>query len=225
MQSESPEFIEKFQKTFASNIDDIDKKLGIHKSKIPSIKIVGKDCPRQQIWRNKLYPNYKGTRKNNTGVGNFFKMVYENDLFQKAGVQKIVSYHQLEADDCIAITAKHIYDKYPEANIWIITSDMDYLQLAQQRVQIIDLKGKSLIQKMNFDCSKKELLYKIILGDKSDNISSVFPKCGKITAKKLCNDIELFETKLETDEEYLKKYKFNKMLIDSLFICLKIILI
>ena len=53
--SESPEFIEKYQKTFASNISDMEKKLGIHKATTPAIKIVGQDCPRQQIWRNKLY--------------------------------------------------------------------------------------------------------------------------------------------------------------------------
>jgi len=219
LQSESTEFIEKFQKTFASNIDDIDKKLGIHKSKIPSIKIVGKDCPRQQIWRNKLYPNYKETRKNNTGVGNFFKMVYENDLFQKAGVQKIVSYHQLEADDCIAITAKHIYEKYPEANIWIITSDMDYLQLACDRIRIFNLKYKELIEskKANGD-SKMDLFCKIVAGDKSDNIPAVFNNCGIKTAIKYYNSPELFNEKLHSDPDAQQRYDRNQKIIDFNFI-------
>ena len=217
--SESPEFIEKFQKTFASNIADIEKKLGIHKATTPAIKIVGKDCPRQQIWRNKLYSDYKGTRKNDTGVGKFFQMIYENNLFQEAGVQKVISYNTLEADDCIAITAKHIYDNYPEANIWIISSDMDYMQLACDRIRIFNLKYKELIEsKKCLGDAKMDLFCKIVAGDKSDNIPAVFNKCGIKTAMKYYNSPELFKEKLKSDPDAQQKYERNQQIIDFNYI-------
>lgn len=222
--SESSEFIEKFLKTFNSSIAEIDKKLGIHKCKIPSIKIVGKDCPRQQIWRNEIYSDYKGTRKNESNVGNFFKMVYENKLFQEAGVKKILSYNYLEADDCIAITAKHIYEKYPDANIWIITSDMDYLQLACDRIRIFNLKFKELIEsKKSHGDAKMDLFCKIVAGDKSDNIPAVFNKCGPKTAMKYYNSPELFEEKLKSDPDAQQKYERNRKIVDFNYIPVELI--
>ena len=53
---ENDKFIEKFRKTFVSNLRDMPKRLGI--SIDPTI-IVGRDCKRENIWRNKLFPNYK----------------------------------------------------------------------------------------------------------------------------------------------------------------------
>ena len=45
---------------------------------------------------------------------------------------------ELEADDCLAILTKNILQKYPLANITIITSDIDYLQLAKPNVNLYD---------------------------------------------------------------------------------------
>lgn len=218
----NPEFVEKFCSIFVKKLREIPKLVGLHKDKTAEIQFyIGKDCPQSTIWRKELYPEYKGNRPNynesDNKPGEFFKLAYNepHQLF-KTGLPdaKIIYHDQLEADDCIALYMKEIIETCPYDEIIIITSDMDYLQLAQQRVQIIDLKGKSLVQKMNFDCSKKELLYKIILGDKSDNIPSVFPKCGKITAKKFCENIELFQSKLAEKNQYAENYKFNKQLID-----------
>jgi len=61
---------------------------------------------------------------------------------------------------------------------------------------------------------KQDLFIKIVTGDKSDNISGVFPKCGKKTAIKYWNDRELFEKKLNSNEDYIKKYENNKKIID-----------
>ena len=217
--SNNPIFIEKFKKIFNSTILEIDKKLGIHKNKFPSIKLVGRDCPREQIWRNKIFSDYKKTRKNDNNVGKLFNMVYDNNLFNKAGVQKVLNYNNLEADDCIAITAKHIYDKYPDANIWIIANDMDYLQLACNRIRIFNLKYKELIENKKFYVdSNMELFCKIVAGDKSDNIPPIFDKCGIKTALKYYNSPELFEKKLSSDPDANEKYQRNKTIIDFNYI-------
>jgi 5'-3' exonuclease len=53
-----------------------------------------------------------------------------------------------------------------------------------------------------------------VTGDPSDNISSVFPKCGPKTALKYYENRELFQTKLKSSEEFKKKYELNSTLID-----------
>lgn len=219
------EFTNKFKTTFIDKLREIPKKLRIpENSKIQYY--IGKDCTKSTIWRKKLYPGYKNNRKDysnkDTSPNNpceFFNIVYnetvENNLFQQAlpGVV-ILEYPELEADDCIALYSRDILETKPYDEVIIITSDFDYLQLIQQRLNIYDLKYKLLNDKKTFECSKQELLYKIILGDKSDYIPSVFPKCGKKTALKYCMDVVLFEKKILQDLKYLEQYKLNKKLID-----------
>tara|TARA_B110000114_G_scaffold183792_3_gene225910 strand:+ start:7576 stop:7800 length:225 start_codon:yes stop_codon:yes gene_type:complete len=62
----------------------------------------------------------------------------------------------LEADDCLAIASQHICSKYPEAKIWIITSDMDYLQLASEQVTLVDLEFKNLRESKKLIQRRKE---------------------------------------------------------------------
>jgi 5'-3' exonuclease len=215
---QNEKFVEKFAKTFVENVEKIPKNLKIDKSINPII-IVGKDCKRENIWRNTIFPNYKGTRANGPEDGfmggPFFKMIYEDELFIKGGAKTILKHPQLEADDCIAITTKHLLETYPTCNIYIITSDKDYLQLAEERVQLYNMAFKKLTeQKSSSGNALCDLFCKIVSGDPSDNIPSVFPKCGPKTALKYFNDRDLFEKKLNESEEYQKQYELNRTIID-----------
>jgi len=219
---QNPTFVEKFKKTFMDTITKIPKSLSIDKS-IQPIIIVAKDCKRECIWRNELFSKYKANRTKGAEDGfmggPFFKMVYEENLFCKAGAKTILKHPHLEADDCIAIHVKEMLKKYPLCNIYIITSDKDYLQLAEERVQIYNLAFKKITEQKG--CSKDptcDLFCKIVSGDKSDNIPSVFPKCGPKTALKYFNNKELFEKKLVESENYQKQYEINKKIIDFNFI-------
>ena len=208
---DSPVFVEKFRKTFISKIQDIPKQL-----KIPdAIVLVGKDCPRQEIWRNKYYKEYKANREYDDSFmgGPFFAMAYDS-LFKEAGVSAILEHDELEADDCIAMTAKHITNLYEEAHVWIIGNDHDYLQLLGDRIHLYDLKFNNLAQNKNCTgCPQKDLFCKIVMGDKSDNIPAIFPKCGKKTAIKCYEDPEFFQSKMES-EEVREAYELNKKIID-----------
>lgn len=51
-------------------------------------------------------------------------------------------------------------------------------------------------------------------GDISDNISSVFPKCGPKTALKYYENRELFKKKLSESDVFQKQYELNKKIID-----------
>ena len=209
-------FVDKFIKTFIEHVEEIPKKLGLHKDEFKPILIVGKDCKRENIWRNKLLPQYKGTRdKDNSFMGGpFFKMVYEDKLFIKGGVKAILKHPQLEADDCIAISVKYILNNYQDARIFIITSDKDYLQLAKPNVQIFSLAYKKLTdQKSSTGNPECDLFCKIVMGDISDNIKSVLKKCGPKTALKCYENRDYFEEKIKAENAY-ELYKLNETLVD-----------
>jgi 5'-3' exonuclease len=216
---QNEKFVDKFKKIFIDNIQKIPKNLKLDKTITPII-IVGKDCKRADIWRNQLFPNYKANRANrlhNDGFmgGPFFKMVYEDNLFIEGGAQTILQHPKLEADDCIAISVKYLLNTYSTCNIYIITSDKDYLQLAEERVQIYNLAFKKLTeQKSSTGDPNCDLFCKILTGDTSDNISSVFPKCGPKTAMKYYKNRDLLTKKLQESTIFQTAYELNSKIID-----------
>ena len=211
-------FVAKFRKTFVEHVQKLQKNLGIHKSVSPTI-IVGKDCKRENIWRNELFPKYKGTRANGAEDGfmggPFFKMVYQDNLFIEGGAKTILYHNKLEADDCVALSVKRVLDKYADCNVYIITSDKDYLQLAEPRVHIYNLAFKKITdQKSSTGSAECDLFGKIVMGDISDNIPSVFPKCGPKTALKYYQDQASFKTRLESSDAFVSQYNTNKKIVD-----------
>jgi 5'-3' exonuclease len=209
-------FVDKFNKTFVENLQQIQKKLKIPKT-IEPILIVGKDCKRENIWRNEIFSNYKSNRVyDETFMGSpFFKMAYENKLFELGGVKIILKHPKLEADDCIAISVKYLINKYPTCKIYIITSDRDYLQLNAPNVQLFNLSFKNIAETKNCTGNaKKDLEIKIIMGDISDNIPSIFPKCGPKTALKCVEDEAFFKKKISENPSYYIQYNLNQKLIN-----------
>jgi 5'-3' exonuclease len=212
------QFVAKFRKTFVDHVQNLRKNLGIPKDVKPTI-IVGRDCKRENIWRNELFPNYKATRANGKEDGfmggPFFKMVYQDNLFIEGGAKAILSHPTLEADDCIALSVKHVLQKHPSCEVYIITSDKDYLQLAEPRVHIYNLGFKKITdQKSSTGSAECDLFCKIVMGDISDNIPSVFPKCGPKTALKYYENKEEFQKRLESSNTFITQYNINKKIVD-----------
>jgi 5'-3' exonuclease len=214
---QNEKFVEKFKKTHVENLINMPKKLKIAKGVKP-ILIVGRDCKRENIWRNEFFPQYKANRANGQEDGfmggPFFKMAYQDNLFIKGGAKAILKHPKLEADDCIAISVKHLVNRYPQCHIYIITSDRDYLQLNAHNVDLYNLTYKNIAEKNSTGNPKDDLEIKIIMGDTSDNIPSVFPKCGPKTAQKCVEDPEFFKKKMADNQEYYKQYELNKKLVD-----------
>ena len=200
-------FREKFKKLFIEQLQQIAKKLHIDNFSL----IIGRDCKRENIWRNKLFSKYKATRTTNETIGHFFKLIYDEEFFIKAGASQILYHPQLEADDCIAIFTKHLVKKYPDCKIYIITSDHDYLQLSSKQVSLYNLLYKNLAEK-GLGNSENDLKMKILMGDVSDNIPSVFPKCGSKTAQKCIENADFLKSKMKP--EFYIQYELNKTLID-----------
>ena len=213
---ENEEFVEKFMKTFSESLTGFKKKQKIHK-KNPTI-IAVRDCPRTSIWRNALFSEYKGSRTKGEDFlgGPFFKHIYQdnNKLLYEAGTNAVLQFPNLEADDIIALTKNHIRQKYADAKIYIIANDHDYLQLLDDNTEIVNFQNKFLKEGSKvFSEPQKNLFYKIVLGDKSDNIMPIFKKCGPKTCEKYYENNDLFLEALKKENAY-EKYELNKKLVD-----------
>ncbi len=220
---ENAEFVEKFVKTFTESIEGFKKKQKLHKQRskpaTPCTVIAARDCPRTEIWRNDLYNKYKETRDKDDSFmgGPFFKHVYQdnNKLLHEAGVNHVLKFPNMEGDDVVAICKKYLRNKYPEARIIILANDHDYCQLVDPNCQIINFQNKNLCEsKKVFPEADKNLFYKIVLGDKSDNIMPIFKKCGPKTCEKYYENKELFLEALAKDKDAQDKYELNKKLVD-----------
>jgi 5'-3' exonuclease len=199
---DNEEFLQGFG-NFDLKIAQIKKKLKLPKD---TIVIFGKDCRRNEIWRNELYPNYKKSRKENNEVGEFFKYAYKNVISKYTYIDN----DKCEADDVIGVLTKNLYN---DNLIYIITGDYDYLQLLyDDNVQIFNMKFKNLREK-SCGNNNHDLMLKILMGDSSDNIQPIHKKLGPKTAMKYINNNELFLKKCE-DKEIESNYLLNKKLID-----------
>ena len=213
--TENQDFMNKFEKTF---INPFLKLMKIYDVPIQNL-IFAIDCPREQIWRMEHYANYKANRDSSkhrkANVKELFKFTYNTiipDLEENKGIKTIRIDHA-EADDVIAVIKTELRRVQPNRKIIIITGDHDFLQLNDENTSIVNLKNKDLTEKSCGD-PEKDLLKKIIQGDSSDNINSVFDKCGAKTTQKYIENMELFYEKIEKDQKAKKKFEFNKLLID-----------
>lgn len=166
-----------------------------------------RDCSRSNLWRRDIYPDYKMNRdtkdhsKDKFDIGKVFNYAYDHTLPEIVAEFKCtqVQCGCAEADDAIAVMTRHILSLSPNNHVVILTSDRDMVQLCGDRVHLVTAKGeerhpKEDLQKMTkteldgeYD-ARDFLLFKILVGDPSDNIPNVKPKLGPKTALKYIHD-------------------------------------
>ena len=204
--TEDKEFLTAIIKHFEADIKKIIKKFKTTTDNM----IICMDCPRSEIWRNDIYAEYKASRvqkKNFNGA--IFK--YINDYITEQKKIKQVIFDRLEADDIVYLLQKEIKNKVGQ-EIIIITNDNDYLQLADNNVKIINMQFKDIVQRGLKD-RKKDLLLKVIYGDKSDNIPKI---CYGLTKEKALNLITQSEDEINkylVDNKLLEKFNLNMKLV------------
>ena len=76
IQEHHDEFLDKFHEVFVKKLLELPKSLKLKNYTF----ILGKDCPRKDIWRMELYPDYKGTR--NSGDDDLLKKCFHQDSNQ-----------------------------------------------------------------------------------------------------------------------------------------------
>lgn len=225
-----PEFNYIFEKKFRYCIERPIQKLipFIDKSKY----IFCLDCPRKNIWRRDIYPLYKiqrdtkDTSKDKFNISTSFQYAYTKiipEICAEWG-SNILKCDFAEGDDCIAIATKYILFKNNFNKVIIVSCDKDMVQLHSDRTTIITSEGlirkpkeeleHAIKEKINESIEAKDfLLWKIILGDKSDNIPNIKERIGNKKAWKLIQDKETLKQLIKDDINIAKAFKRNKKLI------------
>lgn len=130
---------------------------------------------------------YKGTRATPTNFyGDIFPHFYQ--LLRSgqlgAGLRRADG-EQLEADDVVYGIVKTLREGVDGAQVVCISNDNDYLQLLRfPNLLVYNLQDKNLAER-SCGCSEKDLLVKILSGDKSDNIPPCARGIGPKTALKV----------------------------------------
>ena len=189
-------------------------------------------CARKNIWRREFYPDYKinrdakDTSKDEFDFGKVFtyakKMSIPN-LCEEFGCVT-VSCDCAEGDDVIAVLTKKILNDNSKNKVVIVSSDRDMLQLYQDRVTIITVQGQERTPvkdieklakvKVNDSFSASDfLLFKILIGDRADNIPNIKTGIGAKKALALINDREKLKKMLIEDSLARESFSRNKRLI------------
>ena len=201
---ENKEFMIAFIKHFETDMKKLISKFKTIKTNI----IFCLDCPRCNIWRNTIYDKYKQTRIKKNNFNSEIFVIFEEYLNNNN--YKTCRYDNLEADDIVYLIQKKIKEK---CNIIIITNDNDYLQMYSSNIKIFNMQLKDISLRINFN-PNVELLLKIIIGDKSDNIPKIINGIRKDTAIKIALMPEKERINYLISINAYDNYNLNKKLID-----------
>jgi 5'-3' exonuclease len=194
-----PLFFEKYKKMYLESIINLVSRKVFNES----IVIFCLDSPQASLWRHEIGTCYKGNREDLSKKRNFkptfnytYNLLIPNLTKEYNNIHMIIR-DKMEADDLIALIVRYVKHKAPHNHIYIVSGDNDFLQLGYDNLYFADYKKKDLIQ-LTKDEARETLLQKIINGDCSDNIPSIFPKELGISNK--------MKKLIRTDKTELKKY-------------------
>lgn len=140
--------------------------------------------------RRKLYPDYKGNRKNKNSLNRYeeFKDLVDEQESMRLQFSRLIQYFDalpvtviaidnIEADDVIAYITKQYYSDV-DNKVTIVSTDRDFLQLVNDRTHVWSPVKKKLytpekIQEEFGLLTENYLLYRMMSGDASDNIPGI----------------------------------------------------
>ncbi|VVU95474.1 5'-3' exonuclease, N-terminal resolvase-like domain [seawater metagenome] len=211
-------FMKTYKKMFFKSIEKLIGKKNITDSKI----IFCCDPGNCNLWRKNIYSDYKGTRPSMTLKHNIypvFNLTLESiipeltETFPNNDIE-IIKIQTIEADDIIATLCKYFCLKNEKAEIIILSADDDFTQLLNENVKIIDFR-KKIFKEITKEESARLLIEKLINGDKSDNIASIFSKRQKKAFKlNLIENSNALLEFLENNKDAKDQYLINQQLID-----------
>ena len=219
--STEPLFIEKYTKMYLESIINLVSKRIFN----DSIIIFCKDAPSDTLWRHELTECYKGNRLDLSEKYNFkptFKYTFDT-LIPKLIKENKNIYSllipRMEADDLIALATKFIKYKKTTKTTYIISGDNDFLQLGHSKLYIADYKKDHLIH-LTKEEAKEALRQKIVSGDCSDNIPSIFKdqKINNKVKKLVKEDKSEMKKFLAENKMAYAQYQQNKKIISFKYI-------
>ena len=184
--------------------------------------------------RRKLFPDYKATRrvKHRMTRINEFNSVDDERVAMAQQLQRLSQYleqlpitvmsiENIEADDAMAYISQQVY---PKSQCILMSTDKDFLQLVDDRVQVWSptkkkFYGRETISEEFSIESKNFLMYRVITGDSSDNIPGIRGAGTKTLMKRLPLLFEQDKVSLNNIFEFIEKNndgtKLAKDILDS----------
>ena len=176
--------------------------------------------------RRKIYPEYKAKRKTKYRVNRSYDFASPEDEKQNMIMQlqriveyletlpiTVLSYDNIEADDTIGYLCRQVLT---ESQITVMSTDKDFLQLANGRIKIWSPTKKKMYDESavldEYGISSHNLIwYRVLDGDKSDNIKGVKGLGLKTIQKKLPF---LSENRIVNIDEVINKLPESKDVIE-----------
>ena len=177
---------------------------------------------------------YKGYKEGRTGLTKLNRLAGYEDLedqqvSMRNQFKRLIEYLQIlpitmtyidyvEADDIIAYLANHYFKK----EVTILSSDKDFLQLVNERIQVFTPTKKKMYTEKevveDYGVTPQNLIfYRVLMGDKSDNIKGVNgvgiktieSKMKFLTENELSLDTFIEKCSSECDDKLSEKLKNN----------------
>ena len=177
---------------------------------------------------------YKGYKEGRTGLTKLNRLAGYEDLedqqvSMRNQFKRLIEYLQIlpitityidyvEADDIIAYLANHYFKK----EVTILSSDKDFLQLVNERIQVFTPTKKKMYTEKevveDYGVTPQNLIfYRVLMGDKSDNIKGVNgvgiktieSKMKFLTKNELSLDTFIEKCSSECDDKLSEKLKNN----------------
>ena len=177
---------------------------------------------------------YKGYKEGRTGLTKLNRLAGYEDLedqqvSMRNQFKRLIEYLQIlpitmtyidyvEADDIIAYLANHYFKK----EVTILSSDKDFLQLVNERIQVFTPTKKKMYTEKevveDYGVTPQNLIfYRVLMGDKSDNIKGVNgvgiktieSKMKFLSENELSLDTFIEKCSSECDDKLSEKLKNN----------------
>ena len=172
------------------------------------------DCPKNEVWRKKIAPEYKDHRDAMPHYDDNVQLQLHNlidaatNILPKLGVRQYTRPRQ-EADDLIYAACRMMAPCNSDRKLMVISSDSDFLQLQWQMPHVLIYGPKTGRVAERPECDPA--MQKALCGDKSDNIEG-FRGIGPVKSKQLVSDPQKLVEFLRLADE--QKFRRNLALID-----------
>ncbi len=181
-------------------------------------------CDSKKYWRRDVFPFYKSNRKKARDESGFdWTLIFETlnkirDELKENFPYKVIDVEGAEADDVIGVLSARLS---PSEDILILSSDKDFVQL--QKYENVTQYSPILKRFVKTDDPHLYVKEHIIKGDRgdgipnflsADNVFALGERQKVINKKKLDEWLKLKPEDFCVNENMLRGYKRNQMLVD-----------
>lgn len=185
----------------------------------------------KRSWRKEVFPYYKANRKKNREESDIdWSLIFNclntvRDEIKEFFPYRVIHIDHAEADDIIGTLVKELADRPlgPVEKILILSGDKDFIQLQRYNSSVVVKQFDPINKKyISADDPRRFMREHILKGDVGDGIPNFLSSDESLAegirqkpvTKKVLEEWSIKDPSSETDEEKLRNFKRNEVLID-----------